>query len=92
MYLRTLGQYLTHFPGRAAVYVEAEGTPSSAGKPRGRGSSTPSERPSLSSPAGVRFELPLVASRSVAPSYSSWSTIVGTPIGLASASVASIRS
>jgi hypothetical protein len=30
MYLHTLGQYLTHFPGRPAVYLEAEGPPASA--------------------------------------------------------------
>ena len=30
MYLHTLGQYLTHFPGRPAVYLEAEAPPASA--------------------------------------------------------------
>lgn len=30
MYLHTLGQYLVHFAGRAAVYVEAEAPPASA--------------------------------------------------------------
>lgn len=31
MYLHTLAQYLTYFPGRPATYVEAEGPPESAG-------------------------------------------------------------
>lgn len=31
MYLHTLAQYLAHFPGRPAVYVEAEGPAESAG-------------------------------------------------------------
>lgn len=31
MYLHTLGQYLTHFPRRPAVYLEAEAPPASAG-------------------------------------------------------------
>jgi hypothetical protein len=30
MYLHTLGQYLTRFPGRPAVYLEAEAPPASA--------------------------------------------------------------
>lgn len=30
MYLHTLAQYLTHFPGRTATYVEAEAPPASA--------------------------------------------------------------
>jgi hypothetical protein len=30
MYLHTLDQYLTHFPGRPAVYLEAEAPPASA--------------------------------------------------------------
>ena len=30
MYLHTLRQYLAHFPGRPAVYLEAEGPPASA--------------------------------------------------------------
>jgi hypothetical protein len=30
MYLHTLGQYLTHFAGRPALYLEAEGPPESA--------------------------------------------------------------
>ena len=30
MYFHTLGQYLTHFPGRPALYLEAEAPPASA--------------------------------------------------------------
>jgi uncharacterized protein YndB with AHSA1/START domain len=32
MYFHTLGQYLTHFPGRTAAYVLAQGPPASAGQ------------------------------------------------------------
>lgn len=33
MYFQTLAQYLTHFPGRAATFVAAEGPPASAREP-----------------------------------------------------------
>src|SRR5688572_33046506 len=63
MYLHTLGQYLTHFPGRPAVYLEAEAPAVSAETdawPRlisALGLSEPAERG-----AAVHLELPVVGS------------------------------
>lgn len=59
MYLHTLRQYLTHFAGRPALYLEAQAPPESADQaawPRlvaGLGLTEPVEEG-----AGVRFELP----------------------------------
>ncbi|MEY2477263.1 MAG: hypothetical protein QOG87_2578 [Actinomycetota bacterium] len=68
MYLFTLSQYLTHFAGRAATYVEAEGPPSSAkegGWPRLAGAL--GDRVEVGAP--VHVELPGVATIDGAVDY-----------------------
>jgi hypothetical protein len=59
MYLHTLAQYLTHFPGRPAVYLEAEAPPASAKAeawPRLRAALGLGDRADVGAP--VRFDLP----------------------------------
>lgn len=58
MYLHTLGQYLTHFAGRPAQYLEAEAPPASADEAAWPRLIAALGLTELKEGAGVRFELP----------------------------------